>query len=231
MSYRHRRLVSETRLFGKRCGRPYSPARIHSRERSFCCCTRCCRDPFSHRESFVVIALTGRTGSGCSTVARLLTTVSFDKIALPTIPNPPENNEDRKDRIVLNWLREHWHPFQCIQVSQVILLLALANRPEVFLTFLRKIAPSADFDTLNKLLNEDQNVHLDTYSTLTNLRGATDEQVRKACDHIQNKLPALSAQIKESLNTQADKAYTRVFQMLGDNTREILHKCPSCSVI
>lgn len=174
---------------------------------------------FSHRESFVVIALTGRTGSGCSTVARLLTTPAFDKIALPTIPNPPEDNEDRKDRIVLNWLREHWHPFQCIQVSQVILLLALANRPGAFLAFLRKVAPAADFDSLNKLLSDDQDVHLDVYEALNNIRGATDDQVRKVCDHIQNRLPTISIQVKDALNTQADKAYTRVFQMLGDNAR------------
>lgn len=174
---------------------------------------------FSHRESFIVVALTGRTGSGCSTVAKLLSTEKFEQVSLPTIRNPPENNEDRKDRIILNWLKEHWSAFQTIQSSQVILLLALATPSETLSAFIKKLAPKADLRKLYEVLHNNYDQHQNTLNTLNDLRNASDEQVRQACVHLQQRLPECSALVKAALNNSEDKAYTRVFQILGDNVR------------
>ena len=95
---------------------------------------------FSHRQSFIVLALTGRTGSGCSTVAKILSNKMPHQVPFPDIPVPPKNHEDRKDRIIHNWLKQHWYPFQPIQVSQIILLLALSESHENFLKFVKPLA-------------------------------------------------------------------------------------------
>lgn len=173
---------------------------------------------FSHRESFIVVALTGRTGSGCSTVAELLGNHDFSGIELPTIPSPPTNHEDRKNRIVVNWLREHWKPFQTIQVSQTILLLALAKPLDDFLEFVRKLAPSANIEELRGLLETGYDIHRNTLNTISSLRRASDEEVLSSAAHVQDVLPKISLAIKNSLNS-GEKRYTRVFQALGDNVR------------
>jgi deoxycytidylate deaminase len=174
---------------------------------------------FSHRESFIVVALTGRTGSGCSTAAKILQSPNFDGISFPTIPVPPRSHEDRKDRIVQNWARDHWHAFQAIQVSQMILLLALSNPLEAFLHLVSKEAQRVDIDKLRSVLEGDYSKHQSTKATIGSIRHASDEQVQSACDHLTSRLPIISQNIKNLLDVREDRAYTRVFQRLGDNVR------------
>jgi deoxycytidylate deaminase len=61
------------------------------------------------RQRFMIIGLTGRTGSGCSTVATLLKE-GFEKMN-PPLPSKIEEgvtNEERKYSIVYNYLKEKW---------------------------------------------------------------------------------------------------------------------------
>lgn len=58
---------------------------------------------FEHRQSFIVIGMTGRTGSGCTTVAEVPGARRFDGIRLPEIPSPRTSHEERKDAIVNVW--------------------------------------------------------------------------------------------------------------------------------
>jgi len=172
-----------------------------------------------HRESFIVIALTGRTGSGCTTAAQVLKTTSFSDVEFPPPQFPPAEVEERKDRIVHNWLREHWRPFQVIQVSQVILLLTLCQNTEATFDFLSGLAPNINGDALKRLLKENHEKCLGTQEVLKDLRAAENDEVTKASHFIRNELPMVSATLKEILNTALDKAYTRAFQVLGDNVR------------
>ena len=106
---------------------------------------------FSHRESFIVVSLTGRTGSGCTTVAEILKE-DFDIKKFPTISSPPKNNEDRKDNIIFNWTKKNWKKFNCIQVSQIILLLGLEEEKSKFFEFIGKESPK--IEDFNELIND-----------------------------------------------------------------------------
>ena len=76
---------------------------------------------FERGAGFLVWGLTGRTGSGCSTVAdELLSKSSFPELQWRAPPNPPATHEDRKDRIVEHWLKERWVKFRKIQVSRML---------------------------------------------------------------------------------------------------------------
>jgi dCMP deaminase len=174
---------------------------------------------FAHRESFIVVALTGRTGSGCSTVAKLLSTKQFGDIPFPSIPTPPKNHEDRKDRIVLNWIENHWYPFQIIQVGQIILLLTLAKSQSDIFDYISNIAPMVDASKLKALFSEFHETNCNVLNTLNSLRAASDEDVNEACNYILNQLPIISASTKEDLNTSENNGHTRIFQKLGDNVR------------
>lgn len=58
------------------------------------------------RSRFIIIGLTGRLGSGCSTVATLLTNEKFEDCNFPIPANSASTtNEDRKCRIVYNFLK------------------------------------------------------------------------------------------------------------------------------
>ncbi|WP_295990801.1 hypothetical protein [uncultured Alistipes sp.] len=78
---------------------------------------------FDLRGKFAIIGLTGRTGSGCSTTADILSK-EFSKLALPT---PPRNGEsltknDRKYQICYDYLQENnWFPAITIKATHIII--------------------------------------------------------------------------------------------------------------
>ena len=77
---------------------------------------------YSDDDDFIIIGLTGRTGSGCTTAAKLLSS-PFEKIrhSLFTGETPDSSNQ-RKQKIVFNRARHVWKEFIHIQASSVITL-------------------------------------------------------------------------------------------------------------
>lgn len=81
------------------------------------------RKIFNLRGKFAIIGLTGRTGSGCSTVAEILSKSNFNDLSLP-IPNRNGNNltnEDRKYQICYNYLEQNWESPTTIKVTYIII--------------------------------------------------------------------------------------------------------------
>lgn len=79
------------------------------------------------RRNFVIIGLTGRTGSGCTTVAGILSK-KFDELKsrYREFNSGVIDNNTRKDRIVYRFLQENWKtPFTVITASDVIFYYAL----------------------------------------------------------------------------------------------------------
>lgn len=73
---------------------------------------------YKENKKFVVIGLTGRTGSGCSTAAELL---CGNSIELPEDAySGITKNELRKHRIIKKFIENRWQPFKCLQVRTVI---------------------------------------------------------------------------------------------------------------
>ena len=64
---------------------------------------------YEKRQKFILIGLTGRTGSGCSTVGEILRK-SFLNINPPT-PQLGEarNNDERKYKILYEYAKINWH--------------------------------------------------------------------------------------------------------------------------
>lgn len=86
---------------------------------------------YSDGDDFVLLGLSGRTGSGCSTVAKILTKEKGAIVHSLCDSNEPKNNEERKERIILKHYNERWQPFILLQVrSLMTLMLALDEFPE-----------------------------------------------------------------------------------------------------
>lgn len=90
---------------------------------------------FQLRENFVIIGLTGRTGSGCTTVAEKLATKEWEELKsnYKDFNSEPIDNVVRKNRIIHRYLKEHWtQAFDIISASDIIFYYALKEDFNVF---------------------------------------------------------------------------------------------------
>ena len=84
-------------------------------------------DVFTRKENFIVIGLTGLMGSGCSTIAKLLTSNFTDlKLFAPAKLNGLDDTM-RDQTTIFRFAREHWCPFSVIKVRSIITTFILEN--------------------------------------------------------------------------------------------------------
>lgn len=93
------------------------------------------------RRNFIVIGLTGRTGSGCTTVADILKKENIDglKSNYKEINSGDIDNNVRKDRIVYNFIKKNWKPFDVIKASDIIFYYAFQLDFDTFIKSLAEI--------------------------------------------------------------------------------------------
>ncbi|HIF9344239.1 TPA: anti-phage dCTP deaminase [Photobacterium damselae] len=180
---------------------------------------------FKERSKFIVLGLTGRTGSGCTSLSDLLTKEFYDF-------NPPrpksssfENDEERKYKIVYDFLNNNWKNFHQIKMSDVVS------------TFILDLSFD-DFDTLYKsiLIGKVEN---NTPELDEKLRTCYQFYHQKRCEAKQyakdnpqdlynddiydfyfNQLPAFTLKIKKLLSKMEAGSYTKLYQLVGNNIRK-----------
>jgi deoxycytidylate deaminase len=175
---------------------------------------------FEHKRATLVLGLTGRTGSGCSTVAdEVLAKSSFRELRYPEIPNSSMGHEDRKDRIVEHWLSRHWAPFRKIQVSQVILSFALEEQEEGFVALEKQLGQSIELDKFREIAKAIRDEALSNRRVLEDLGKTTDDHVRTSFRYYFNRVPNLAKELRDEVYCLNRGRYTTLFQELGDNIR------------
>ncbi|MCC8068393.1 MAG: hypothetical protein LIO71_01305 [Ruminococcus sp.] len=94
---------------------------------------------FGLRKKFVILGLTGRTGSGCTTVANILTrTIDSLKSEHIEFGNQPITNDIRKDRIIDHFIRKNWKPFTIFKASDFIFYYAMQQDFDSFIDMLSR---------------------------------------------------------------------------------------------
>jgi dCMP deaminase len=174
---------------------------------------------FEHRKNFVVIGLTGRTGSGCSTAARILST-PFSDLRLPTVPNPPRTHEDRKLRIVRLWAEAHWQPFITISATALILALSLERGLNPLLELIESVSDQRVRERLQTELSPLESDIKSAFSIARRVRSSEVEpsDVAFAADVLTQEAHRALAIVKDALKSYG-AAYTTIFQSLGNNVR------------
>lgn len=157
----------------------------------------------------IVIGLTGRTGSGCSTVAKILQCSLNDLHHSLYKGDNPTSNDERKQKIIYRHLLKTWHQFQLIQVRSVITLLLIENGVDSAMKFIRNTSSIDD-----GLYNTTKNI-------LIELKKKTDdiEKSRKSqyiIDFYTNYLPQKSEEIKKTLG---ETIMVPLYQSIGKNIR------------
>jgi deoxycytidylate deaminase len=109
---------------------------------------------YSLRSRFIVIGLTGRLGSGCTTVAELLTNDNFHdcNFPKPTLGINP-TNEDRKYRIAYEFLEQNWKPYTLIRASDAITSYLLKKDIAELSSFLKCKYPT-ESDKIDIIINK-----------------------------------------------------------------------------
>ena len=109
---------------------------------------------YEEREEFIIIGLTGRTGSGCTTVSNILSTESFDDLNLHNPKSTDfENNEQRKYQIIFKYAERHWEPFKVISMTNVIISYLVAVEYTKFETIIKDVF-SEDQSLSNAVVSE-----------------------------------------------------------------------------
>lgn len=94
---------------------------------------------YNLRTDFLLIGLTGRLGSGCTEVANLLRKEAFSACNFPQPINRDfTSNEERKYRIVYNFMQSNWQPFTLIRASDIITAILLENELDAVISYLAK---------------------------------------------------------------------------------------------
>lgn len=166
---------------------------------------------YSERVDLLVVALTGRTGSGCSTTAQAMTRPIAQ---IPASLAGLSAVESRKHDICARFASVQWVPFKSITVSTVILsFLILEEWPGVD-AFLRQ----QKLDTHIPIIKEvHESLHSEpTFAAFRKLSVNHDRSDSEAAwSFYEDPLSKAAASLRTSL---ANK-YPPLFQTLGDNIR------------
>jgi hypothetical protein len=142
---------------------------------------------YEERQKFIIFGLTGRTGSGCSTVANILTqdrnfiekncktNFSFDTI------------EERKNKVVFNYLIEKWQAFYKISVTDILTLFVLKNSIDEMCNFISE--SFKDFIKRNNL--KALEIDTRTIEFKDKLRSDRYEQMQETRETTKNKFPEI----------------------------------------
>lgn len=180
---------------------------------------------YENREKYIIIGLTGRTGTGCSTTANVLSS-STDDLHL-SVPKYIEGNknEERKTSIIKRFLKENWEPFKKIEIKVIITSFIIESDKEDFINyvsnelypddsskqvhikddFIKKIGPKYD--------------EIATYYNKLQLESKDEQKVKDVIDFYLEKCRLFSNSLKEYLDSISGKSYIRLFQKFGDNIR------------
>lgn len=141
------------------------------------------------RKNFVVIGLTGRTGSGCSTVAKLLSTQNPEefKSEYREVNSNPIDNDVRKNRIIYRYILKNWRPFTVIKASDIIFYYALL---QTFDDFSRSLAKcSNDANSEGKFSDSDSERSREIQNDLQKVKSRFEElsAIARECDNFLEK--------------------------------------------
>lgn len=184
---------------------------------------------FNERSKFIIIGLTGRTGSGCTTVANLLKQ-PFGEFNAPRAKTCQyENDEERKYKVVYDYLSNNWKEFYHIKMSDIVSTFILELSFEDFdklyrSTLIKSIeenSPSLD----KKLKAHYENFSQKRLSARDKAKAkaeASREDLYNEEDYkfYFNELPEFSKKLKRFLNKIESGSYTKFFQIVGNNIRK-----------
>lgn len=157
-------------------------------------------------DDFIVIGLTGRTGSGCSTVASILSSKQKDIRHSLFSGHNPKDNVQRKQKVVFNCFKHNWEPFITIQASTVLLMMLSEVSIEDSGVFIGR-AGDLESDAAKKTTDILKSIREQKFDV------ADIGSLRKFYTEF---LPGKNSELKAVMG---GAAYVKLFQLIGNNLR------------
>lgn len=198
---------------------------------------------FKERSDFIIIGLTGRTGSGCTTASNILSQKEFSDLALHTPKDCNfQDNDERKYRLLHNYAKENWFPFKVIEMSIVLSSFVYEKGFGSIVEFFKSQenieihrkdellkeleALSQPINNISKSLSEliDKNGRLkkDNYDIKAK-EVRLLSQIKSVSDKLKTILKkytlSYTIKINDKDETYVAEAYTHFFQLFGNNIR------------
>jgi len=178
---------------------------------------------FKESGEFILIGLTGRTGSGCTTSANILTSLSFNMPASPSFT--VNENEIRKFKIISKFIKQNWVPFKCLQMTSVLTRHLLEINFHEFVKLVSLVLQRDQAEILPKLSAFKANYNTG-YSVVRNYLQLTENSKEEilskqtaAFELYFDWLPRFFQQLKEELIRLGPSSYVKIYQAIGDNIR------------
>lgn len=168
------------------------------------------------RESFAVIGLTGALGSGCSTVADVLSkdidNNFLTEFSLSCLSEHEEFDSLEKYRVlkVKDFIKDNWKKFYSIKVSNLLFTIFFASDNKEDKIKQEEITWLKDKETLSKARKISKSIVSIVLS---------DSNLSSNSNVLSESLKELDELIKEGVNKK-DSSYTIDFQEVGNNLRQ-----------
>ena len=172
---------------------------------------------FKRRSKFVLIGLTGRTGSGCSQTAKLLS-LNFEELKLPENKLVGASAEDRKHRIIKDYAQRNWKPFFSITVSNVILSFLLDCEESALRQFFDQANLLNKSNRLNEFVESWKPANLAWLSVRDALNKPSSEVAAKEAFLVSWQGPIQTFFNTVRIGLEAES--TKILQQVGDNLRK-----------
>ena len=181
---------------------------------------------YDERKDFVIIGLTGRTGSGCTTVSKLLSSTLEEFCP----PKPKygclDSNEERKYRVIYDYLSQNWHPFIRIEMRSIITSFILEYNFNAFIEYLK--SQHSEIPNLGDLINSLETSIKSQFNEMHELRKSIKEKTEENEEYLREdaaynfyfkELCEFTEKLKGALIKFHSDTYTEIYQALGNNLR------------
>ncbi len=163
---------------------------------------------YGDEDDFILLGLTGRTGSGCSTAAKILQSQKSDIKHHLFSGDFPSSNEQRKERIVYRHFTSTWTPFLLVQVRALITTFLLDDDTSKAVEVFSDLMPEEETrNAFVKLLDELQG----PYRTIS-----ADPTASDSTTYYTKTLPDRCEALKSLLG---ESGFVKLYQAVGRNIR------------
>jgi deoxycytidylate deaminase len=187
---------------------------------------------YAERGDFILVGLTGRVGSGCSTTSDILSK-EFQEVDFPFPKRDNfDNADERKNKIIYDYARRHWEKFECIRVKDIITSFIVEAEEIDVINFLsRELSALLGRDNTKEIEESiEKQEFIQKFRELKSLKISLEEKDESKTTSIQekeslfrnfyfHKINDLSEKIGKFLKLYGKTAHAEIYKTIGNNIR------------
>lgn len=171
---------------------------------------------YSHKKNFIILGLTGRIGSGCTTAANFLSQRTEEHSIEELILSDDVNDKFRKKYIIDKFYRQNWKPFVILKASDIITAFIM-KYDFIEINNILEVQKLTKFDESFNMKYEECKMQLIEFFELIDNKNS--DKINDIYNLITKKLPQTSELIRKAMSQSSYKNYTDIYQKFGDNIR------------